>query len=390
MSTSHLRIAKTIVEKDSKYYVQLSIVEAPAITSLKPNQVVVRIEAAPINPSDIGPLFAPSHGGIGKFDAAVVSKDAHGRTVTLLPIPGKFPKSMIGRSARVGNECAGRVVATGSGAEAQSMMGKLVACLGMGGAYGQQAVVNVSQIIVHHDTTSAEEAASSHINPLTALGMTKTMVAEHHKGIVHTAAASQLGQMLVKICLADNIPLVNIVRRQEQVDLLHSIGAKHVVDSSSHTFHKDLVHALVVTGATIAFDALGGGDLGFQIIKAMETAANKKGASRSNYGSTTYKKLYVYGGLNAGQPLILRPHAGMGGFSWGVAGFLMGIGAASITAADKKRVADEISTTFATNYAQRLTLESMLDPTRMKEFQAQKSNQKCLVMPNTVSAKSRL
>jgi hypothetical protein len=162
------------------------------------------------------------------------------------------------------------------------------------------------------------------------------------------------------------------------------------VNSSLPTFHKDLVAALVETGATFAFDALGGGDLGFIIIKSMETAASKNGSARSNYGSTTFKKLYIYGGLNAGEPLILRPHAGMGGFSWAVQGFLLGTGAASITAADKRRVANEINTTFSTTYAQKLTLEGMLDPNIMKEYQAQKSNQKCLVTPNAVSAKSRL
>ena len=172
-----------------------------------------------------------------------------------------------------------------------------------------------------------------------------------------------------------------MVRRQEQVNLLKSIGAKYVVSTSETTFQQDLLHALVETGATIAFDALGGGDLGFQIIKGMETAATRKGGARNSYGTAVFKKLYVYGGLNAGQPLLLRPHAGMGGFSWGVAGFLLGTGAAATTEADKKRVADEIKTTFATTYSQRLTLESMLNPARMKEYQAQKSNSKSLVVP---------
>ncbi len=213
---------------------------------------------------------------------------------------------------------------------------------------------------MHHDTTTAVEAASSFVNPLTALGMVKTMKAEKHTGIVHTAAASQLGQMLLKICKADGIPLVNIVRRQEQVSLLKSLGAEHVVNTSSPTYDTDLVEALVATGATIAFDALGGGSVGFDILKGMETAATLKGGSRSSYGSTTFKKLYIYGGLNASEPLLLKPHAGMGGFSWAVAGFLLGVGDAAILQEDRQRVANEIKTTFSTTYAYHLSLESML------------------------------
>jgi NADPH:quinone reductase-like Zn-dependent oxidoreductase len=228
------------------------------------------------------------------------------------------------------------------------------------------------------------------VNPLTALGMVKTMHAEGHTAIVHTAAASQLGQMLVKICKHDGIPLVNVVRRQEQVDLLRSIGAEYVVNSSSETFKKDLTQAMLDTGATIAFDATGGGTLGFDIVKAMETAAVKKSGRANGYGSSTFKKLYIYGGLNAGEPLTLRPHAGMGGFSWAVQGFLLGSGAAEITDADKRRVAREIRTTFATTYARRLTLEQMLDVTAMAEYQAQQSNSKSLVTPHITTAKSML
>merc|ERR550525_836224 len=203
------------------------------------------------------------------------------------------------------------------------------------------------------------------------------MRAEGHSGIVHTAAASQLGQMLVKICLADGIPLVNIVRRQEQVDLLKSIGAQFVVNTSAKNYEKDLVDALAVSGATIAFDATGGGTLGFEIIKAMEAAALRKGSGMTGYGSSTFKKLYIYGGLNAGEPLLLRPHAGMGGFSWSVAGFLLDT--RHITEEDKQRVAREIKTPFATTYSRRLSLEQMLDVSMMREYQAQASNNKVLI-----------
>ena len=350
---------------------------------------MIAVEAAPINPSDIGPLFMPSHGGIGRFDGAVRSRDEKGRAVTSLPIPergfaGLKGGKMIGRGTRVGNEGAGTVIAAGKGARAQALKGKMVAAMGMGGSYGQHAVVHVDQTIEHLPGTTAAEAASSFVNPLTALGMVKTMHAEGHTGIVHTAAASQLGQMLVKICKKDGIPLVNVVRRQEQVDILKAIGAEYVVNSSADSFTKDLVAAMEASGATICFDALGGGTLGFEIVKAMETAAMRKGGPGSNYGSSTFKKLYIYGGLNAGEPLTLRPHAGMGGFSWSVAGFLLGSGAATITDEDKQRVAKEINSTFATRYSRRISLEEMLSVENMKAYQAQKSNDKALVMPHMV------
>lgn len=390
-----LSVTRTIVEKDGKGFLEFNIAETslPKESDLKDDEVLIALEAAPINPSDIGPLFMPSHGGIGKFDGAASSKDARGRAVTALPVPDKTMKAMkgskiMGRASRVGNEGAGRVVAAGRGAAAQGLMGKLVAG-GFGGTYAQHVVVKAAACIAHHNGTTAEEAASSMVNPLTSLGMTNTMRAEGHTGIVHTAAASQLGQMLVKICKADGIPLVNIVRRQEQVDMLKAIGAEYVVDSSAKTFGKDLVEALVATGATIAFDATGGGTLGFEIIKSMETAATRKGAAMNGYGSSTFKKLYIYGGLNAGEPLMLRPHGGMGGFTWAVAGFLMGVGPAAITADMKQRVADEIKTTFATSYSQRLTLEEMLDVAAMKLYQKQSSNSKALVTPQVVLA-SRL
>jgi NADPH2:quinone reductase len=239
----------------------------------------------------------------------------------------------------------------------------------------------------HDEGTTSEEAASSFVNPLTALGMVKTMRGEGHTAIVHTAAASQLGQMLVKICKADGIPLVNIVRRPAQVALLKECGAEYIVDTSAKTYAQDLLDAIAATGATIAFDATGGGTLGFEIIKAMETAATRKGGTANNYGSDVFKKLYVYGGLNAGEPLQLRPHAGMGGFSWAVQGFLMGSGFAKIEEQDMRRVAREIKTTFATGYSQRLSLEEMLDVQTMKQYQAQSSNNKALVTPFKAASK---
>jgi D-arabinose 1-dehydrogenase-like Zn-dependent alcohol dehydrogenase len=247
-------------------------------------------EAAPINPSDIGPLFAPSYGGIGRFGGVDVSTDAAGRCVTALPIPERTwaklqGSKIVGRATRVGNEGAGIVVAAGAGSAAQALLGTLVACLGTRASYGQHAVCKVAMCMAHAADTSAEEAASSWVNPLTALGMVKTMRAENHTGIVHTAAASQLGQMLVKICKKDGIPLVNVVRRPAQVALLKSIGAEYVVDSSAESYERDLTAAMAASGSTICFDALGGGSTGFEIIKAMESAAMQRAGKATNYGS---------------------------------------------------------------------------------------------------------
>jgi len=388
-----LSVTRKIIEKDGKGVLEFGITESPipSESNLKDDQVIVAIEAAPINPSDIGPLFAPSYGGIGRFDGTTSSLDAAGHTITALPIHDKTfratPASMIGKAMRVGNEGAGHVVAAGKGERAQSLKGKLVACMGMGGSYGQHAVVSARQCIEHAEGTTAEEAASSWVNPLTALAMVKTMKAEGHTGIVHTAAASQLGQMLVKICLADGVPLVNVVRRGEQAELLRSLGARHIVDTSAKTWQRDMVDAMAASGATIAFDATGGGSLGFEILKAMETAAVRRGSAGTSYGSTTFKKLYIYGGLNAGEPLLLRPHAGLGGFAWSVAGFLLGQGTAKIAEEEKQRVAREIKTTFATHYSQRLSLDQMLDVNTMKAYQSQSSNRKMLVTPQAITSR---
>lgn len=393
MSTS-LHVTRRVVEKDGKGFLEFQVAEAPIpdASRLKDDQVLIAVEAAPINPSDIGPLLAPSWGAIGRFDNVSSSVDAKGRNVTALPIHSQALRGvkdgkMLNISTRVGNEGAGRVIAAGRGAEAQSLKGKLVAAMGTRGSYGQHVVCHWRQCLAHQEGTTAEQAASSFVNPLTALAMVKAMRGEGHTGIVHTAAASQLGQMLVKICLADKIPLVNVVRRQEQVDLLKRIGAEHVVNSSSETFEKDLVATMMASGATICFDATGGGTLGYEVLKAMETAAVRKGGAMTGYGSSTFKKLYIYGGLNAGEPLTLRPHAGMGGFSWSIAGFLLGTGSATITDEDKQRVAREINTTFATSYSQRISLSQMLDVNTMKNYQAQHSNEKALVTPFAATAK---
>src|SRR3954453_11562704 len=251
------------------------------------DEPVVRVEASPINPSDLGLLI-----GAADMTTAKASGSKEMPVITA-KVPEAAMKAMAGRldeSMPVGNEGAGVVVKTGSSDAAKALMGKTVAMIG-GAMYSQYRCLKVGECLPLPPGTTAAEGASCFVNPLTALGMTETMRREGHKALVHTAAASNLGQMLNKICLKDGIPLVNIVRSKEQADILHRIGAKHVVDSTAPTFMDDLTNALVDTGATLAFDAVGGGKLAGQILAAMETAASKTAKEYSPYGSNVYKQV---------------------------------------------------------------------------------------------------
>ena len=291
---------------------ELSLV-SDTIADLAPDDVVVRIEAAPINPSDIGLLF-----GAADMRSATAGGTATSPVITA-PIAAKFMPSMaarMGQSMPVGNEGAGVVVDAGQSAEAQALLGKAVAVLG-GAMYSQLRCVKAAQCLVLPAGTTAAEGASCFVNPLTSLGMVETMRREGHTALVHTAAASNLGQMLNKICIKDKIELVNIVRKPEQVALLKALGARYVCDASLPTFMDDLTAALVATGATIAFDATGGGKLPGQILTCMEAALNKTATTYSRYGSTTHKQVYIYGGLDTGPTEFNRSF----GMSWGMGGW---------------------------------------------------------------------
>ena len=288
MADQQLQLRSTVTG-DGKLKLDLAEIDIP---EPKPEEVVVRVEASPINPSDLGLLF-----GMADMTTAVASGTAD-RPVITADVPPNILKGLKARldeSLPVGNEGGGVVVAAGDSELAQSLMGKTVGILG-GAMYTQYRAIKAKQCLVMHDGTTPAEAASCFVNPLTALGMTETMKAEGHSALVHTAAASNLGQMLQKICLADGIPLVNVVRKQEQADLLQAIGAKHVCNSSDDDFMQQLTNALAETGATVAFDATGGGPLAGQILTAMERAANLTAKEYSRYGSTTHKQVYIYGG----------------------------------------------------------------------------------------------
>jgi hypothetical protein len=214
--------------------------------------------------------------------------------------------------------------------------------------------------------------------------MTETMRREGHKALVHTAAASNLGQMLNKICLKDGIGLVNIVRSKEQADILHKIGAKHVVDSTSPTFMDDLTNALVETGATIAFDAIGGGKLAGQILAGMETAINKTAKVYSRYGSSVHKQVYIYGSLDP-RPVELNRAFGM---AWGVGGWLLLPFMMKIGPVDgqklRERVVAELKTTFASHYTKVVSLQEVLDPSNIAVYAKRATGEKFLINPNKV------
>ncbi len=353
---------------------ELTLVDEPVVEPGE-HDVVVRVEATPINPSDLGLLLA----GADLSSAVRADVDAHPSVTAtidaavLATLAGRLDTSM-----RVGNEGAGTVVATGPGA--RELLGRTVAVAG-GSMYAQYRTVDASLCLVLPEGTPARAGASAFVNPMTALGMLETMRLEGHGAIVHTAAASNLGQMLVRLCQAERVPLVNVVRRPEQAALLASIGAQYVCDSSAPTFEADLAAAVAATSATIAFDATGGGTLASQILTAMEAAA-VTGAPYSRYGSSVHKQVYVYGGLDRGPTVLTRSF----GFAWGVGGWLLTpflgrIGPEAV-ARLRQRVADDLTTTFASSYSHAISLSDALDLAVLRAYARQATGEKYLIEPH--------
>ena len=344
------------------------------------DEVLIKVEASPINPSDLGLLISFA----ADLDS-ISSSGSGGETVTTMGIHPGLMQSMkprLDKSMQVGNEGGGVIVDAGK--NVKDLIGKTVGVAG-GAMYSQYRCLPAMSCLVMNDGTTSAEAASSFVNPLTALGFTETMKLENHTALVHTAAASNLGQMLVKICLADDIPLVNIVRKQEHVDLLKNLGAKYICNTSDEDFMKCLIDCLVETGATLGFDATGGGNegkLAGQILSAMEIAANKNATEYSRYGSDTYKQVYIYGGLDP-TPTVLNRSFGL---SWGLGGWLLTpfIGRVGMEKFQemRDRVAKEIKTTFASNYTKEVSLEEMLAPDAIKTYAKQATGTKYLVTPH--------
>jgi NADPH:quinone reductase-like Zn-dependent oxidoreductase len=354
---------------------ELSLAEV-AVAEPKADEVVLRVEAAPINPSDLGLLFggadaATARGG-GTAERPVI-------TATVSPAALKSMTARLDTPMPVGNEGAGTVIA--AGASAQHLMGKTVAALG-GGMYAQYRTVKAADCLVLPDGTSAADGASAFVNPLTALGMVETMRMEGHTALVHTAAASNLGQMLNKLCLKDGVALVNVVRSPAQAAILRELGAEHVVDSSAPTFMDDLTNAIASTGATLAFDAIGGGPLCGQILSCMETALSRNATTYSRYGSSVHKQVYIYGGLDT-RPTELRRDYGM---AWGVGGWLVMtfLGKIGPQAAQRlrERVAAEIKTTFASRYTAEISLAQALQPEIIAAYNKRATGEKYLINPN--------
>ena len=349
-----------------------------AIPEPADDEVLVRVEASPINPSDLGLL-------IGAADmTTATSSGTEAAPVISAKVPAAAMKMMAGRldeSMPVGNEGAGIVIGTGSSDAAKALMGKTVAMIG-GAMYAQYRCLKARDVLVLPQGTTPAEGASCFVNPLTALGMTETMRREGHTALVHTAAASNLGQMLNKICLKDGIGLVNIVRSPQQAEILRKIGARHVVDSTAPTFMDDLTAALVETGATLAFDAIGGGRLAGQILTGMEVAANKTAKVYSRYGSSVHKQVYIYGSLNPGPVELSRAF----GMAWGVGGwllfpFLQKIGREGGERL-RQRVAAELKTTFASHYTKVVSLQEALQPATIAAYAKRATGEKYLINPN--------
>lgn len=374
MTDTNIQLTSTISE-DNKLTLALKNIDMPQPGA---DEVVIRIEAAPLNPSDLGVLFSAADMSSAK------QTGTEQNPVITADVPAQFMPSLktrVGKATPVGNEGAGTVVAAGASPAAQALIGKTVAVIG-GGTYRQFICANVQSCLELKGGTTAKEGASSFVNPLTALAMVETMRAEGHKAIIHAAAASNLGQILNRICIADGVDLINIVRKPEQEKLLRDMGAKYVVNSSNDTFLADLTAAIIETGATIAFDPIGGGQLTSDILNCMEVAATRDITEYSVYGSDTFKQVYIYGALNRG-PITLNRNFGL---AWGVNGFLLfnalGKLGPSTVKAMRKRIADEITTTFASNYTHEVSLAEVLQLQSIEAYSKQATGEKYLIKPH--------
>jgi NADPH2:quinone reductase len=377
MSEQYSKEIRSKATSDGNIELSIAKVEKPVPGD---DEVLIEVQASPINPSDLGLLlsFAADVQNInltGSGDDTVATMPVHPALMGTL-------KPRLDESMPVGNEGAGVII--DAGINAKDLIGKTVGLAG-GAMYSQYRCVPAASCLVMDEGTTPKQAASSFVNPLTALAFVETMKMENHTALVHTAAASNLGQMLVKICKDDGIQLVNIVRKQEQVDLLKSIGAEYVCNTSDESFMDDLVTALVETGATLGFDATGGGNNGElpgQILAAMEIAANKNATEYSRYGSDTYKQVYIYGGLDQSPTILKRAF----GLSWGLGGWLLTpmIGKIGMEKFQemRMRVAREINSTFASSYAKEISFEEMLQPEIIREYAKQATGKKYLVNPH--------
>ncbi len=366
---------RSLVSADQRLELSLDMIP---VAEPGPDEVLIRVEAAPLNPSDMGLLFG------GADMAAAVAGGSAERPVVTAPIPAAAMPGLAGRvgtSMPVGNEGAGTVVAAGESAAAQALLGKVVAAAG-GGMYSQYRAVNVALCLELPAGATAADGAASFVNPMTVLGMVETMRMENHSALVHTAAASNLGQMLNRLCLEQQIPLVNIVRKPDHEALLRAAGAVHVCNSESDGFTDELTGALAATGATLAFDAIGGGRLASQILTGMEAAASAAAGGYSRYGSAVHKQVYIYGSLDRGPTELIRGY----GTAWGVGGwlltpFLQKIGRVRV-AQLRDQVAAGLTTTFASSYTAQVSLSGAISLDAIAGYGRQATGSKYLIIPS--------
>lgn len=359
---------RSIITADGMLRVTLEPVSLPDPAQ---GEVLVRVEAAPVNPSDLGLLFGPADMTTLKSDGAALTAKVPAAGLAAV-------KARLGQSLPVGNEGAGTVIKAGP--DQQHLIGKRVAMIG-GAMYAEHRLIAAEACLVLPEGATARQDASLFVNPLTALGFVETMRAEGHRAIVHAPAASNLGQMLVRICKADGIGLVNIVRSQQQANLLRGIGATHIVDSSAADFPARLQDAIATTGATLAFDAIGGGDLTSTILNAMEAVAARSLQSYDRYGSAVLKQVYIYGALDTGPTVLKRGF----GFSWAVGGWLLFRQLQRLDPAIvermRQRVLDEMTTTFASHYTRTISLRDALTPDIAAAYQKKATGSKYLIVP---------
>jgi len=365
---------RSLVKKSGVLEVSLVSVPTPEPAA---DEIVIRVEATPINPSDIALLLGPVDMNTAKQSGATASPVLTANILerAIPALSARFDQSM-----PVGNEGAGTVVKAGSSPAAQALMGKLVA-VASGSMYSQFKVAKAVEALVLPSGTTAKQAASCFVNPLTALSMVEVMRREGHKALVHTAAASNLGQMLNKICQRDGVSLVNVVRSAEQANILKELGAKIVLDSTSPRFMSELIEAVGATEATLAFDAIGGGMMASQILTAMEAAAAARMTSYNRYGSNTFKQVYIYGMLDTSRTELTRTF----GFSWSVSGwlltpFLQKIGMADVNRL-RQRVVSELTTTFASHYTKEISLRDVAKLEIAQAYNKRATGEKFLIVP---------
>ncbi len=376
MSTiSNARQLFTTITEDDTLVLSIEPLE---VAEPEDDQVVVEMKATPINPSDLGLLLGPADMSTAR------SETVDGRPALVADIRPEFKRMVqgrVGKKLSIGNEGAGVVVAAGASAHAQSLLGKTVTLVG-GQMYRTHRVMSAAHALPLPDGADPAEGASLFVNPMTVQGFLDTMRSEGHTAIVHTAAASNLGQMLAKHCLREGVPLVAIVRKDEQRALLAELGVTHIVDSSKESFMSDLIDAIADTGATLGFDAVGGGKLANQILIAMEQALIRRGEDASIYGTPVHKQVYVYGRLDM-SPQVLTPSYGM---YWGVGGWLL---TPHLQRAGMERTIEmrrytiaERNGIFASHYSQTISLDDMIDPDVARGYERKATGEKYLIDPS--------